>query len=74
MYYPHGATDSNATPELLLVPTYLLHTPFFGPKNNIVFEVDRMPALERYLKLRYRLLGRVRKTTKAKLAGKNISL
>ena len=33
--------DSNATPELLLVPTYILHTPFFGPKNNIVYEVRR---------------------------------
>ena len=69
-------TDSNATPELLLVPTYLLHTPFFGPKEKttLCMKKAEMPALERYLKLRYRLLGRVRKTTKAKLAGKNISL
>ena len=74
MYYPHGATDSNATPELLHVPIYLLHTPFFGPKTTLCMKSAEMPALERYLKLRYRLLGRAGKRTIAKLTEENVSL
>ena len=49
---------------------FTLH--FLAPTTTSCLKSTEMPALERYLKLRYRLLGRVRKTTKAKLAGKNI--
>ena len=37
-------------------------------------KLAEMPALERYLELRYRLLGRVSKTTIAKLTYENVSL
>ena len=47
---------------------------FLAPKTTLCMKSVEMPALERYLKLRCRLLGRVGKTSLAKLTEENVSL